>query len=52
MAAHIDAGRFVVKAGTSQGSGHAFNQPKFTPKGVTWIAGEWAKHCLHSREHA
>jgi phage antirepressor YoqD-like protein len=52
MAQHIDAGRFVVKAGTSQGSGHAFNQPKFTPKGVTWIAGEWAKHCLHSPEHA
>lgn len=52
MAPHIDAGRFVVKAGTSQGTGHAFNQPKFTPKGVTWIAGEWAKHCLHSPEHA
>jgi len=52
MAPHIDAGRFVVKAGTSEASGHAFNQPKFTPKGVTWIAGEWAKHCLHSPEHA
>lgn len=52
MAPHIDAGRFVVKAGTSQDTGHAFNQPKFTPKGVTWIAGEWAKHCLHSPEHA
>lgn len=52
MAQHIDAGRFVVKAGTSQGTGHAFNQPKFTPKGVTWIAGEWAKHCLHSAEYA
>ncbi|MGQ2994259.1 Rha family transcriptional regulator [Variovorax sp.] len=52
MAPHIDAGRFVVKAGASQATGHAFNQPKFTPKGVTWIAGEWAKHCLHSHEHA
>lgn len=52
MAPHIDAGRFVVKAGTSQDTGHAFNQPKFTPKGVTWIAGEWAKHCLHRPEHA
>lgn len=49
MAAHIDAGRFVVKAGTSLGTGHAFNQPKFTPKGVTWIAGEWAKHNLFER---
>ncbi|MDQ0035906.1 phage antirepressor YoqD-like protein [Variovorax boronicumulans] len=52
MAPHIDAGRFVVKAGTSLDTGHAFNQPKFTPKGVTWVAGEWAKHCLHSPEHA
>lgn len=43
---HIDAGRFAVKAGTSEETGHAFNQAKFTPKGVTWIAGEWAKHRL------
>jgi phage antirepressor YoqD-like protein len=41
-AAHMDAGRFEVKAGTS--GDHAFNQAKFTPKGVSWIAGEWAKH--------
>lgn len=42
---HIDAGRFDVKTGTSD-SGHAFNQAKFTPKGVNWIAGLWAQHCL------
>lgn len=43
MAQHLDAGRFEVKAGVS-GAGHAFNQAKFTPKGVEWIAGEWGKH--------
>lgn len=42
-AEHIDAGRFVVRAGTSEVSGHAYNSARFTPKGVTWIAGEWAK---------
>mgnify|MGYP007071570582 CR=1 FL=1 len=42
MAQHMDAGRFEVKTGVS-GGGHAFNQAKFTPKGVEWIAGEWAK---------
>ncbi len=42
---HIDAGRFDVKTGTSEG-GHAFNQTKFTPKGVTWVAGLWAQHKL------
>ena len=42
---HIDAGRFDVKTGSSD-SGHAFNQTKFTPKGVNWIAGLWAQHCL------
>lgn len=41
---HIDAGRFEVTAG--EANGHAFNSCKFTPKGVVWIAGEWAKHCL------
>lgn len=40
---HIDAGRFAVKTGTSE-SGHAFNQAKFTPKGVTWVAGLWAQY--------
>ncbi|WP_110946478.1 phage antirepressor KilAC domain-containing protein [Pseudomonas bohemica] len=42
---HIDAGRFDVKTGTSEG-GHAFNQTKFTPKGVTWVAGLWAQYKL------
>ncbi|MDY1128484.1 phage antirepressor KilAC domain-containing protein [Pseudomonas aeruginosa] len=42
---HIDAGRFAVKTGTSD-SGHAFNQAKFTPKGVTWVAGLWAQYNL------
>lgn len=37
---HIDAGRFEVKTGSSDG-GHAFNQAKFTPKGVNWIANLW-----------
>ena len=42
---HIDAGRFDVKTGSSD-SGHAFNQTKFTAKGVNWIAGLWAQHNL------
>lgn len=42
---HIDAGRFQVKTGSSEG-GHAFNQTKFTAKGVNWIAGLWAQHNL------
>lgn len=44
---HIDAGRFDVKTGTSE-SGHAFNQTKFTPKGVTWVAGVWAQYKLET----
>lgn len=46
---HVDAGRFEVKAGTSD-SGHAYNQSKFTPKGVNWIAGLWAQHNLKGVE--
>jgi len=42
---HIDAGRFVVKTGVSE-SDHAYTQPKFTPKGVEWIAALWAVHCI------
>jgi len=49
-AQHIDAGRFCVKAGTA-GSGHAFNSARFTSKGVTWVAGEWAKHQVALRQH-
>ncbi|MBM0140177.1 phage antirepressor KilAC domain-containing protein [Pseudomonas cannabina] len=44
---HVDAGRFEVKTGTSE-AGHAFNQAKFTPKGVNWIAGLWAQYKLES----
>lgn len=39
---HIDAGRFEVKTGASD-TGHAFNQAKFTPKGVAYVAGLWSK---------
>lgn len=45
-AAHLDAGRFEVKAGMSEVSNHAFNQSRFTAKGVAWVAGEWAKYQL------
>jgi phage antirepressor YoqD-like protein len=45
-AQHLDAGRFVVKAGAA--NGHAFSRTLFTSKGVNWIAGEWAKHQLRS----
>lgn len=45
---HIDAGRFDVKTGTSE-CGHAFNQTKFTPKGVTWVAGLWAQYKLEAQ---
>jgi len=38
---HIDAGRFECKTG--EASGHAFSRCLFTPKGVEWVAGEWAK---------
>lgn len=37
---HIDAGRFEVKTGAAD-NGHAFNNAKFTPKGVNWIASLW-----------
>lgn len=41
---HIDAGRFEVKTGIS--GDHAFNQAKFTAKGINWVAGLWAQHKL------
>jgi phage antirepressor YoqD-like protein len=46
---HIDAGRFEVKTG--EANGYAYNRCLFTPKGVTWIAGEWAKYQLQSTSH-
>lgn len=45
-APHLVTGRFEVKAGIDEETGHAFNQAKFTPKGITWVAGEWAKYNL------
>ncbi|MEF3019320.1 phage antirepressor protein, partial [Pseudomonas aeruginosa] len=27
----------------------AFNQAKFTPKGVTWVAGLWAQYNLEAQ---
>ena len=42
--AHIDAGRFDVKTGTSERNSRAFAQARFTPKGVEWIAGKWATY--------
>lgn len=43
---HIDAGRFEVKTGLAEHEekSHAFKQSKFTPKGIEWLAGEYAKH--------
>jgi len=43
---HIDAGRFDIKTGLAEHEekSHAFKQSKFTPKGVEWVAGEYAKH--------
>lgn len=42
---HIEAGRFTVKTGVANND-HAYNTAKFTPKGIEWVAGEWAKHSL------
>lgn len=42
---HIDAGRFEVKTGTSEATGHNYNRTLFTPKGVEWISEKWRKHC-------
>jgi len=44
-AEHIDAGRFEVKAGMADhgDTNHAYQQAKFTPKGVEWLASELAK---------
>lgn len=43
---HIAAGRFEVKARVAEhaDTSHAYNQALFTPKGVNWVAAEWAKH--------
>lgn len=44
MSKHIDAGRFEVKTGTTNQTNYAFNQSRFTAKGVRWIGGLWAEH--------
>lgn len=46
-AEHTDAGRFEVKAGTAKNE-HAFNSARFTPKGIAWVAGEYAKYQLEN----
>ena len=48
-AAHIDAGRFEVKTGTSERNQHAFTQARFTAKGVQWVAGVWAAYQLEQQ---
>jgi phage antirepressor YoqD-like protein len=48
-AQHMDAGRFCIKAGTAQNN-HASNSARFTSKGVTWVAGEWAKYHVAQRQ--
>lgn len=45
---HQDADRFEVKTGTSENSGHAFSQARFTPKGVQWVAGLWSIHQMEA----
>ncbi len=42
---HIDAKRFHNNTGISE-SNHTFTRSLFTPKGVEWTAGEWAKFNL------
>lgn len=42
---HADAGRFDVKGGVADND-HVYNSALFTPKGINWIAGLWAQHCL------
>lgn len=39
---HVDAGRFEMKTDTAK-NGHSYRNSMFTPKGVHWVAGQWAK---------
>lgn len=43
---HITAGRFATKTGVSEHD-HAFNTAYFTPKGVEWVAAQFAKFKLN-----
>lgn len=48
---HLDAGRFEIRAGLAQEGQHAYTTSKFTPKGLEWVAGEWAKYQLQQEVH-
>ena len=45
-AEHMHSGRFEAKTGTAEHgeTSHAYVHYKFSPKGVTWIAGLWGQH--------
>lgn len=45
-AEHMHAGRFEAKTGTAEHgeTSHAYVHYKFSPKGVTWLAGLWGQH--------
>ena len=45
---HIESGRFDVKTGANPVNKHAYTRTLFTSKGVEWLAGLWAVHCLNS----
>ncbi|MDR5800596.1 phage antirepressor KilAC domain-containing protein [Caballeronia sp. LZ001] len=48
---HLNAGRFEIRAGVTQDeNAYAFNQTRFTPKGVEWIAGKWMARQLAERD--
>lgn len=51
-ASHLNAGRFVIKAGVALANEHAYTTAKFTAKGVQWIAGEWGKYQLACSDQA
>lgn len=51
-APHLNAGRFELRTGVADHNGHAFTTSKFTPKGIDWVAGEWAKYQLRDGEAA
>lgn len=46
---HTDAGRFEVKGGVADND-HVYNSALFTPKGINWIAGLWARDCLNNTD--
>lgn len=45
---HLDTKRFEIKAVKSEERN--FNTTFFTAKGITWVAGEWAKYKLNQNE--